>query len=226
MKKPITAIVLLAGAVSGHSQGQINMNDYSSGLFSIQIFTASTGANIPVTYGGYTVLEVQGNTVNDLNPGATTYSGAPLGTGYEIELLAGAAADSLSQLLPVAGSSITAWTGAGAGGGYWFAPVNLATIPGITTTATVAIAAWNTEGGAITSLAAAQAAGDAWGISDTATTGPLGYAPAFPPFLPASLTSFSLGAPATGVTPEPGTVALVVIGASAFLLRLRRGAGI
>lgn len=75
MKKTITTIALLAGAVSGYSQGQINMNDYSDPTFSIQIFNISTGANIPVTYGGYTAMEVQGNTVNDLNPGTTTYSG-------------------------------------------------------------------------------------------------------------------------------------------------------
>jgi hypothetical protein len=216
MKKTITTIALLAGAASAYSQGQINMNDYGT-TFAIQIFTPSTVAAIPVTYGGYTTLEVQGNTVNDDNAGTTTYPGStPIGAGYEICLLAGAAGDSVSQLSPVAGSTFGTFISTG-GGGYWNAPNNLVTIPGITTSATLAIAAWNTEGGTVSSLGLAQATpGDQWGISAIATE-PVGIAPATPPYLPAGITSFSLGA-----TPEPSTIALGVIGASAFLMRLRR----
>jgi hypothetical protein len=221
MKKTIAAIVLLAGAVSGYAQGQINMNDYSDPAFSIQIFNASQPSDVTVTYGGYTGFEVQGNTVNDLNPGSTYYIGGPLGFGYSICLLAGAAGDSLAQLVPVAGTTFSSWISAG-GGGYWYAPANLATIPGITTVATLAIAAWNNEGGAVTSLGVAQATpGDAWGFSALATEA-VGYGTVPPPNLPAGITSFSL-ASATP-EPEPSTIALVVIGASAFLMRLRRGA--
>jgi hypothetical protein len=146
----------------------------------------------------------------------TPYTGTPLGAGYDIELLAGAAGTPLVSLTPVADSIVSSWY-TGSAAGYWYAPANLATIPGITTTATLAIAAWDNESGAITSLAAAQAANDPWGISSTATT-ELGYDTVVPPFLPAGLTDFSLG---IATTPEPSTIALGVIGASAFFMRLR-----
>jgi hypothetical protein len=69
MKKTLTAVALLAGAVTGFSQGQINMNDYS-GTFAIQVFTASSlaASTVSVSYGGYTVLEQQGNPYGPLHP--------------------------------------------------------------------------------------------------------------------------------------------------------------
>jgi len=211
-------MALLAGAVSGFSQGQIAMFDYGSS-FAIQVFGQSTIASpIAVTYGGYTTLEEQGNTSGNDNPGSATYTGAPLGSGYDIELLAGPAGTALGSLMPVSGSLITSWL-TGASAGYWNAPSQVATIPGTTTTAAVAIAAWAATGvdGAATTLAAAQADGYAWGISAVGTTSALGFGSVTPPFLPAGVTSFSLG-----TVPEPSTVALGVIGASSFLMRLRR----
>jgi hypothetical protein len=217
MKKTITAVALLAGAVTAYSQGQISMFDYGS-TFAIELFNQEFGATgtTPVSYGGFSGNEVQGNTAGDDNPGSTSYSSAPLGAGYDIQLLAGPAGSSLATLLPVTGSLVSSWN-TGSGAGYWNSTA-LVTIPGTTTTATVAIAAWNTEGGLYSTLAAAQLAGAPWGVSDTATTAALGFASVQPPFLPAGLTSFSL---ATS-TPEPSTVALGIIGASAFLMRLRR----
>jgi hypothetical protein len=218
MKKSLIAMTLLAGAVTGFSQGQIYMTDYS-GSFAIQIFDQEFGATgtVPVTYNGATVNEVQGNDSSDSNPGSVNYTSATLGAGYDVELLAGPTGTPLASLVPVAGSLITSWLG-GSAAGYWNAPTLSPTIPGTTTTATVAIAAWNNEGGTITSLATAIADGAPWGISATATTAALGFDTVVPPFLPAGLTSFSLG---TSV-PEPSTIALGVIGASAFLMRLRR----
>jgi len=218
MKKTITVMALLAGAVSGFSQGQIAMFDYGSS-FAIQVFAPSTVASpISVTYGGYTVLEEQGNTAGNDNPGSATYTGAPLGSGYDVELLGGPQGTALGSLMPVSGSLITSWL-TGASAGYWNAPTQVASIPGTTTTATVAIAAWAATGplGAATTLAAAQADGYAWGISAPATTATLGFGSVTPPFLPAGLTSFSIAS-----VPEPSTVALGVIGASSFLMRLRR----
>lgn len=218
MKKTITAITLLAGAATGFSQGQIQMFDYGSS-FAIQVFAKSTIASpISVTYGGYTVLEEQGNTAGNDNPGSATYTGAPLGSGYDVELLAGPSGSTLATLLPVAGSLVTTWE-TGAGAGYWNTAA-IATVPSVTTTANVAIAAWAATGalGAATTLAAAQVDGYAWGISDVAPTAPLGFGTTQPPNLPATLTSFSIN---TSI-PEPSTVALGVIGASSFLMRLRR----
>lgn len=165
-------------------------------------------------------MEEQGNTAGDDNAAGFTYSGTPLGAGYDVELLAGPAGTALGSLTPVGNSLITTWN-TGSEAGYWNS-TTLATISGVTTTATVAIAAWNNEGGTITTLAGAQATpNDPWGISSTAVTSALGFASQQPPFLPAGVTSFSLGLP-TSAAPEPSTIALGVIGASAFLMRLRR----
>jgi hypothetical protein len=222
-KKTLTAIALLAGAVTGFSQGQIAMFDYG-GSFAIQLFaqqfsvTPSSPGYTLVSYGGSVVgAEIQGNDASDDNPGTINYSSAPLGTGYDVELLGGPAGTSLSGLTPVPGTLITSWL-TGSGAGYWNAPTQLGTIAGTTTTATVAIAAWNTEGGAFNTLAAAMGGGAPWGVSDPATTSALGFGSITPPDLPASLTSFSLLTP----VPEPSTIALGIMGASAFLMRLRR----
>jgi hypothetical protein len=219
MKKTITILGLLAGAVSAYSQGQLQMYDYG-GSFAIQVFNLSTGGSVPVTYGGFTVMEEQGNTSGNDNGGNATYSGAPLGAGYDVELLAGPAGTALGSLVPAAGSLVTSWAPNGASSaGYWNAPTNLATVAGVTTTAQVAVAAWQATGplGAASTLAAAQADGYLWGISSSATT-PVGFNSVTPPVLPAGITSFSIASS----TPEPSTVALGVIGASAFLMRLRR----
>jgi hypothetical protein len=224
MKKALTVTALLAGAVSVYSQGAVSMNDYN-GNFSIQIFTSSSAAasTVPVSYGGFSVNEQQGNTANpfEANPGTMTYTGTPLAAGYAIQLLAGAGLnDPLASLSPV-GNPITTWysgDGSAGLGGFWNSSA-LAAIPGTTTTASVAIAAWNTEGGTVNSLAGAQAAGDPWGISSVGYLDALGSGLQTPPNLPAALTGFSLGA---SIVPEPSTIALGVIGASAFLMRLRR----
>jgi hypothetical protein len=222
MKKTITAVALLAGSVTAFAQGQVAMNDYTGSPFSIEIFQASSVAasTVSVTYGGYTGFEQQGATVNDLPvAGSTTYTGAPLSTGYNIELLAGVGSGlTLSQLSEVSGSEYSAWF-SGSGGGYWNAGTANPTIPGVTsstTAVTLAIAAWSST---YSTLAAAEASGvsGVWGISPTASE-TIGYGTVLPPSLPSGITSFSL---ATTV-PEPSTIALGVIGASAFLMRLRR----
>src|ERR1700733_2206546 len=109
MKKTLTAMALLAGAVTGFSQGQISMFDYGA-TFGIQVFTASSlaASTVSVYYGGYTVREQQGNPPdNNVDPGNfTPYTGAPLGPGYDIQLLAGAVGTPLVSLTPVPGSIV------------------------------------------------------------------------------------------------------------------------
>jgi hypothetical protein len=216
MKKTLTAIALLAGAVTGFSQGQVQMFDYG-GSFAIELFTASSplASTVTVSYGGFTGYEQQGNTGSDDNPGSASYAGAPLGPAYDVELLAGAGGSTLSQLTPVAGSTVTSWL-TGSGAGYWNAPTLVVTVPGVTGTATLAIAAWSS---AYPTLAAAEASGvtGVWGVSSIASE-PLGFGSTPVPVLPAGITSFSLA----NTVPEPSTIALGVIGASAFLMRLRR----
>jgi len=209
-----------------YSQGQVSMNDYN-GAFAIQVFTQQSAAasTVAVSYGGFSGFEQMGATANSGAPavpqGTTTYANAPLGTGYSLQLLAAPGlSDPIGNLTPV-GALETVWYGGSyltGLGGFWNDSGTPVAIPGTTTTATVALGAWNNEGGTVTSLAQAQAGGDPWGVSTTGNINALGFGTIQPPNLPTSIQSFSL---ATTV-PEPSTIALGVIGASAFLMRLRR----
>lgn len=229
MKKTLTAMTLLAGAVSVYSQGAISMNDYG-GNFTIQVFQSQNQASgTLVSVNGYAGYETQGQAANSYlkNPGTTTYKAvSTIGPGYDIGLYAldGGGATSYSQLSLVTDSVTSTWlTHASAGGfnnnyGQWNS-VATALVPGNATSASVAIAAWANTGsaGAATTLAAAQADGYAWGISDLVTAS-LATGSGSPGALPQSLTSFSL----ITTTPEPSTIALGVIGASTLLFRRRK----
>jgi hypothetical protein len=121
--------------------------------------------------------------------------------------------------------------GGGAGfAGAWslnFGNNTLTVLPGTSSgsagSAQVQLAAWY-SGGGVTSYAAAVAAGDPAGSSEIGILNGLGGAnPSSPPSTAPNLsglgiTSFSLAT----TTPEPSTVALGIMGASAFLMRLRR----
>jgi len=258
MKKTLAVVTLLAGAVSGYSQGALSIADYAvpGGAFNITVWSP-----IPTAPG----TEVQGNSAAGYNPmgvsdvpaGTTTYPGAtPLGgfsTGsgltaygngslWSVELYAAAGTGiALSGLSPISGSVANfftdsavvgnpgEWNGSvvtfGGAGGTAGAPTIAAGSP-----VTVAIAAWYNGGGAYTSYAAAVTAGSSvapYGISSTGSVALTG-APNPPAALPAlgnantlagGITSFSL---ITSSVPEPSTIALGVMGASAFLMRLRR----
>jgi hypothetical protein len=96
MKKTITTVTLLAGALSGYSQGQIEFNTYSHGKLSIAIFNTQSpsASTYAVTYAGSTVYEEVGNTsIAPENPqGTTSYTGPRLsGAVYDIQLFAGPA---------------------------------------------------------------------------------------------------------------------------------------
>jgi len=223
-------VTMLAGAVSAYSQGAVSLNDYN-GAFAIQVFQPQSAAasTFAVTYGGYTANEQVGATSDPtaVPQGSTVYAnnsplfGTVAAPAYSIQLLAAPGlSQPLNSLLPVAGTITTGWFTSSGLPGYWNAvgAASLGAIPGTTTTATVAIAAWNNEAGTVNTLAAAQTAGDPWGISPTGNIAALGFGTAQPPNLPTSVTTFSLGT----TVPEPSTIALGVMGASAFLMRLRR----
>ena len=225
-------MTLLAGTVSAYSQGAISMDDYGIG-FCIQVLAPqSSGNNATVSYGGYSGNETMGDSGNSYctSPGSATYqAGSAAGNGYDVQLLiaagSGDAVSSLGTTGTTGDSPITTWYTAaggnpvvnGAGGnGIWNTVANvLFGSPG--EAVTVAIAAWNNEGGTVNSLAAAQEAGDPWGVSNGADQimGDLSGLAS----LPSAIESFSLAA---DVVPEPGTIALGVIGASAFLFRRRK----
>ncbi len=231
-------MTLLAGAVAVYSQGTVNMVDYGSS-YTFHVYSGQTtqpAGNVTAytsTYGGYTAgIEYSGNVSNDEPPasaGNAVYNtGTALsGSGFDVQLLGAAyTGDALSSLATLGTVyhfyTTASFPGQISGGG------NVA-IPGSTpgsasqggNGATIALAAWVNTGanGAATTLAAAQADGYDWGISQVvniAATGGVSSPPTIPPFL--GIESFSL----TMSVPEPSTIALGVMGVSALLFRRRK----
>jgi hypothetical protein len=138
------------------------------------------------------------------------------GTGFSVELLAGATAGSLQ---PISGAITSFLTGGSAGyfnnGGVAVALPGLA--PG--SQPFFQIRAWNNAGGTITSYAAATSSGQS-AIFQLQSPSVLGDPSAQPP-IPAQsmrgLTSFNLVP-----VPEPSTLVLGALGVAALFLRRRK----
>jgi len=254
MKKTLTLVALMAGAVGVYAQGTVVWSDYVSG-FSIDVWSPNTQSPGVVQ---------QGNTSTDNPAGTTVYTGVPIGGAstsagttatsygngdeYTIGLYAStssATAVSLAGTADLVATSPFYDTGGtgkagilegpafGGGPGYaggWTAnfgvptPVSLTgTSSGSAGSAQLQLAAWYNDNGTYTSYAAALAAGVPTGYSVVGSLSGLGGAnasgpPSTAPNLGAAgITSFSLA-----TVPEPSTIALGIIGASAFLMRLRR----
>ncbi len=184
MKTALAALTLLAGAVSGYSQGQVVYSDYLKSDFQITIWQAQPGH-----------AEVQGNSsaalaasvggAADIPAGTTPYYGIPLGgVGADntvaptdfgdgaiwlAQLFAGAGfVASFSGLSPVAGTIVNFFRNdASLGYAGEFDASLAATIPGVANgnPATFAIAAWYNGGGAYASYEAAVLAGVPAGTS-------------------------------------------------------------
>jgi hypothetical protein len=225
MQKSLTIISLLAGAVGVYAQGQIHFDDYvttTGDQFEITVWQPQPGG-----------AQVFGDTSSDAPAGTQTYSGVAIGgsatgsgpTGYgngnnySIELYA--AATSVGVLAPE--SSLTAVPNAlatfnttGFAGTWDAAGGVVVSVPQVAVGATGSfqLQAWYNGGGTLT-YAQDQAGAGPYG-SSTEVDITLGGATA-PPVSLNPITSFSLI-----TVPEPSTVALGVIGASAFLMRLRR----
>jgi len=252
MKKTLTLIALMAGAVGGYAQGTVVWADYvGSGATS---FTISIWSPNPLTPG----TQVLGNTATDGSPtsGTTVYSGVPLGgaaTGAGPTAYGNGAAwtialyASTSTAVPVAlttadeVASSTFYTSGGTGkanvielpsdggggnAGAWTGGSTAIGLPGTGTgsagSAQVELAAWY-SGGGITSYAAAVAAGGPYGASEVGMLSGLGGSnPSGPPSTPPDLAGLGITSFNLVTVPEPSTIALGVIGASAFLMRLRR----
>jgi len=219
MKKSITgALALLAGAVVAHSQsiGTVSFGNYLTG--------------------NYTYVKWNGAAVGGTAAHTGTSADTGVGSDWTVELYGGAGNGlAVSALTPAIldGTSSTPVTATLAGGGTgaylgtWLSTaVGDITVPGAlggNQPVTVAVAAWYNNGGTITSLAGAQAGGFANGFSATGnavTGGNTSTTPALPGPIPALGTISTVGA--VGVTPEPSTIALGVIGASTLLFRRRK----
>jgi len=231
MKKALTVVSLLAGAVTAYSQGQVYIGDYFNTDFQVTVWSPQVGS--PGT-------SQTGNGTTDIPAGTQTYTGTPLGGSasgatspsdyangnlWSVELYAApGAGDAASSLTGVAGTTSTLYTTAG-NAGLWTG-TQTATIPGaaVSSQATLQIRAWYNGGGTFTTYESAVAASMPAGQSTTGSEA-LGGNQITPPDLPGpgnpgvtgGITSFSLIS-----IPEPSTIALGVIGASAFLMRLRR----
>jgi len=212
MKKSLTGmLVLLAGASVMYGQGSVEMGDFGAPLTSY-IYVSYKPLSGPTTL---------------LGGVHATYPTATLGN-YTSEL--GNGADWTVQLYGIVGSGtpvaipgVTATFANGLTGsgndnvpGTWLstAIASFTSAPQ-GTAATLQLAAWYNDGGIITSYATAVADGVPAGLSGTMTV-----ALQAPPNAPGNIPEFA-NFNVTAV-PEPSTIALGVIGASAFLMRLRR----
>jgi len=219
MKKSVIILLGVLCAAQAFSQGVGSVffnNRYLSGI----------GAPIvaPV-YGpeaGTPSRSIRGNATT--NGGTATYTGPLLiGTGFTAALFGGASGivDEASPNLAFVASAPFR-TGATTGG-FFNAPTAAVSVPGTTAGAfgTFQLRAWDNRSGTVATWAAAMADPTiARGSSALFTPsfplgGPTPTGPVTPPGL-AGLTSFNL------VVPEPGVIALGVLGLGALLLRRRK----
>jgi hypothetical protein len=223
MKKSITGVVaLLAGAFVAHSQGTVSFANY---LTSTYVYVSLKSGSTVTPIGGATG-----------GPGPTP--GADVGNGnqWTVALYGAAVGSPVIPLDQENGTPVTATLAGGAAGsdvvaGTW-STTAYGVVPGTTGngSATVQVYAWYNDGGTVTSYAAAQGLGYPVGFGPTGTaTGLGGPNPTGGPTLTPTSLPWGVGAGQTSgnfnVTssiPEPSTIALGVMGASAFLLRLRK----
>jgi len=212
MKRSILgAMTLLAGAFVAHGQGSVAFANY--GALSTYIYVSykpSQGA------AGTLIGGSSGPAATLSNYGSEIANGADWTVQLYGAVGSGLASSSLSPL-----SGITAALESGSSqdsdAGTWSSTA-IASFPSAPngTVATLQLFAWYNAGGTVTSYNQAFSENLPVG-SDSPVNVTLGAPPAPASFLPA-LGSFSIIAQ----TPEPSTIALGVIGASAFLMRLRR----
>lgn len=215
MKKTIIALVALSAAVSVLAQGTVLFN------------TASTanGVNMRV-YGpeaGAASLAKVGNTSAQLPAGTQTYTGAPLsGANYFAQLYAAAGAVTTESSLAAATPTTTFRTGSAAG---VVAPLTatLASVPLDAPLATVQLRVWDNSSGNYATWAQAETAWLAGtiaaGKSPLLQVSAIGGTLNAPPYL-AGLQSFNIYS--TTIIPEPGTFALLGLGALGMLIFRRK----
>jgi hypothetical protein len=241
MKKTLTIISLLAGAVALHAQGVVNWQSYVQGSFGMEVFSVNpasptvqtvgnTANDVPsagVSYG--TAVDLGGIATGTGSTGlpssAGTYNGNLWTVGLYIDTSSAAVQADVASGSPVATSLITSSTGTSSigGAGYWgvaagsIQPLDLTTAFAHSATVSVALAAWYNGTGA---TSYATAVGLPRGTDDSVPASvTLNSGTSTPPTLTGSgLVSFDL----VTATPEPSTIALGVLGASAFLFRRRK----
>ena len=203
-KTSIIALLMAATALSSFGQGNVNFNNRVTGA----------GGVVAPIYGPNSAnptLARSGNATT--NGGAVDYTGHALlaGTSFSADLLAGADAGSLQA---VAGTVVTFRTAAALAG--FVTPPTVVPFIAATGPQVFQVRAWANGGDILSSYASALMAGRA--VGQSAVFGPI--TPTAPPATPANLaglTSFNLT-----IVPEPGVIALGVLGLGALLLRRRK----
>jgi len=208
--------VLLAGAYVAHSQGSVKFGNYGASTYIYVSYKPATGSATPI-----------GGANTGPAPTAANYGTAGViadGNDWSVALYGAVGANlSAVSLGPLSTSSAAPVVATFANGvsdrvaGTWTSSLNAAFSGAPNgTVATIEIVAWYSGTG--DTFAQAQTAGLPWGESATANV-TLGAPPGTPAILPATaLGNFNV----SSSVPEPSTIALGVIGASAFLMRLRR----
>jgi len=233
MKKILIIGSLLVGAAGLHAQGYLNWNANGSWAISVYspdtttpgtVFTGDSSFDVPAGTTTYTGGWIGGGASPGTGVGATPANG-PGGYNYQnagnfevglyMDTSAAAVTADVTGGTPLATDGISDGALAGIGS----EAEDPSASPG--TVVNLGLAAWYTDGGLYTSYAAAKGANQPAGYNISSGTVALGSLTGTPVSVNGNtigLTSFSL---ATTI-PEPSTVALGVIGASTFLMRLRR----
>jgi hypothetical protein len=212
MKTLNVALLNLVAAASVLAQGSIVFNNR----------TANVRAPIYGPLNANDTASIVGNTDEGVPPGTAVYGGRPLlsGSGYTAALFAGPQGTPEASLQPVAFTTFRT----GSFEGYVASP-GVVTIPGVPggQIATLQLRVWDNRGGTLTTWAAAEAA---W-LSGQIAAGksPLFNSPALggagePPTLPPNLVglvSFNIY-----YIPEPGTLALLGLGALGLMVFRRK----
>jgi hypothetical protein len=225
MKRTFTSVlILLAGAYVVHAQGTVSFANYASSTY------------LYVSYRLFGSSPLLGGSTSGPTPTLENYASCVgNGNAWSIELYGAAGANDPPASLSPLGSIATFANGVNDKiAGTWRSSAVL-DIPGTTLAgqiATVQLYAWYNDGGVITSFAQALEDGVPAGSSSAANVtvgGPSVSGPGSPPSeLPYSalasgpqpLNPFIFSVAST--VPEPTTIALGLMGAAAFLLRLRR----
>jgi hypothetical protein len=249
MKKLIIAGMTLAGAIGVFAQGTLIFNNFEAGSPEVagqnvvfHIYSPQVADPTKEVTGNSSVAYSTSVRSGDYPTGTQTYTGqliggSTTGTGtyqygngnyYSVDLVAAPGDNaSASSLTLVAGSTTTFRTTSSSVAG-WFVqvPSGGLAIPGTTysgssdatspNSASCAVQAWYNGGGAFPTYASAVAAGVPTGQGAEFNVDGLGGGTITSPVI-ANAQSFSLTLP----VPEPGTIALGVMGACAFLARRR-----
>lgn len=220
MKKTLVGtLALLAGAFAVHAQGTVKLGNYGALSTYLYVSYKATPTSTGVPLGGAN----SGPTPTLANAAAEVANG----NDWTVALYGAIGSGLSSTALSPSGTTATFANGiTDSTAGTWattaYASFGTATTYA-GTIATIQLYAWYNEGGQIGSYAQAATDGVPVGYSATANVSlggnqdpNIGGPPVTAPKMPEALGNFSVAAP------EPSTIALGVIGASAFLMRLRR----